>query len=643
MKRSLLAVLCFISIQAQAQTNYAVNFDGTNDYVEVADNNAIDLSSNFTIETWIYPTGAGSSGTEGGIIINKESSYEIARFPDGTIRYALSANGAGSDWGWTNTGLVAPLSRWSHISMIKNGTTVTFYLNGTSSFSAGSQPATLTANTQPLRFGGRVTSSQYLSGYLDDMRIWNTARSLAEIKTYMFDKDLAATASGLVSYYKMNEGSGTSAANFSTNFSGLGGTLTNSPAWVASPIQFSANALKFDGANDNVVIPQVISSDFTMEYWVSTSSTGPGTTGTQWYGGNGIVDAEVGGGTTDFGTALTGSKLAFGIGSPDVTIHSLTDINTGGWFHVAVSWQQSTGAMRLYINGTLEASGTGGTALRAAPPRITLGQLQTNLQFFNGTIDELRIWNVVRSQAEIQANKDSEIDPSTSNLVAYYTFNQGLTAGTNTGILSLLDLKNNNSGTMNNFALTGSASNFVAQNSGFFLLPLQWGQFTAVKQEEKVQLNWTTQQERNTSHFIIEYSKDGRQWESIGRVNAVGNNAGTSNYSYTHILPIKGMNYYRLKQVDLDGSHSLSETRSIYFSKNQTGFVVLTNPIHANETLKIQSDKSQQISLLDLSGKLIWKKQVTEGWNAVEMMGVKGGMYLVGNGESGFRKLVVVE
>lgn len=643
MKRSLLAVLCIVSIYAQAQTNYAVNFDGTNDYVEVADNNAIDLSSNFTIETWIYPTGIGSNGTEGGIIINKESSYEIARFPDGTIRYALSANGAGSDWAWTNTGLVTPLSQWSHISMIKNGTTVTFYLNGTSSYSAGSQPATMTANTQPLRFGGRVIASHHLSGYLDDMRIWNTARTQAEIKTYMFDKDLSATASGLVAYYKMNEGSGTSAANFSTNFSGLGGTLTNGPTWVASPIQFSANALQFDGSNDNVVIPQVISSDFTMEFWVSTSSTGPGTTGTQWYGGNGIVDAEVGGGTTDFGTALTGSKLAFGIGSPDVTIHSLTDINTGGWFHVAVSWQQSTGAMRLYINGTLEASGTGGTALRAAPSRITLGQLQTNMQFFNGTIDELRIWNVVRSQAEIQANKNSEIDPATSNLVAYYTFNQGLTAGTNTGILSLLDLKNNNSGTLNNFALTGSASNFVEQNSGFFLLPLQWGQFTAVKQGERVRLNWSTHQERNTSHFIIEYSKDGREWESIGRVNAVGNNPGTSNYSFTHSNPVKGMNYYRLQQVDLDGSHGLSETRSIHFSKIQSGLVVLTNPIHANENLKIQSDKAQQISLLDLSGKLIWKKQVTEGWNTVEMMGVKGGMYLVGNEEGGFSKVLVIE
>lgn len=641
MKPCLLIALLGLSLFTHAQTNYAISFDGTNDHIVIADQNAIDLNANFTVEAWIYPTGTGSSGTEGGMILNKENSYEIARFPDGTIRYALSANGAGSDWSWTSTGLTAPLNRWSHITMIKSGTTVTFYLNGSTSYSAGSQPATLTANTQSLMIGGRTIGSHYFAGYMDNVRIWNAALTLSQLKENMYDKNLTSSSTNLVAYYKMNEGSSTTAANFSTNYAGLNGTLTNGPVWVASPVSFSANALQFDGANDNVVIPKSVTSDFTIEYWVSTTSTGPGTTGTQWYGGNGIVDAEVGGGTNDFGTALTGSKLAFGIGNPDVTIHSVTDINTGAWFHVAVTWQQSTGAMRLYINGALEASGTGGTALRSAPTRITVGMLQTNIQYFTGAIDELRIWNTVRSQAQIQASKNNEIDPATTNLVAYYTFNQGLTAGTNTGIIDLLDMSGSNLGSLNNFSLTGSSSNFVAQNSGFFLLPVRWGNFTVTRQGDQARLNWSTEQETNTHHFAVEYSRDLHHWTEIGTVQAHGNSMATLSYTFVHVSPAKGMNYYRIKQVDLDGQTEISDIRSIKFSENKTGLVILTNPIPVNGELQLQSEKSQQVSLLDMGGKLISRMQVKAGINRLALPGLKGGIYVVVDEEGNTHKILI--
>jgi Concanavalin A-like lectin/glucanases superfamily/Secretion system C-terminal sorting domain/Bacterial Ig-like domain (group 2)/PKD-like domain/Ig-like domain CHU_C associated len=244
------------------------------------------------------------------------------------------------------------------------------------------------------------------------------------------------------------------------------GTLTGTQAiCVGGTTTFSSNAslgnaLSMDATNDYVTIPQSVSGDFTIEYWVKTSQTS--LTGNQWYHGSGIVDAEVGGGVNDFGTALLNGKLAFGIGSPDVTIQSTTSINTGNWTHVAVTWVQSTGAMKLYINGVLEASGTSGTAARNSPPNIRIGSLQTNIHFFNGTIDELRIWNTARTQPEIANNRNSEIQNSTA-LVAYYKFNQGVAAGSNTTVTSLLDESgNSNNGTLTNFTLTGSGSNWVA-------------------------------------------------------------------------------------------------------------------------------------------------------------------------------------
>ena len=218
-------------------------------------------------------------------------------------------------------------------------------------------------------------------------------------------------------------------------------------------------ALNLDGNNDIVNLPMPALNSFTIEYWVKSTQASP--SGSQWYNGNGIVDAEVGGGTTDFGTALLNDKLAFGVGDPDVTIFSTTSINTGSWNHVAATWNGSTGLMKLYINGTLEASANGATGLRSAPSAIRIGNLLPNIQNFNGTLDELRIWNVVRTQSEIQENINNELNQQ-SGLVEAYHFNQGVAGGSNSGITTIADASGNNrNGSMLNFSLSGTSSNFV--------------------------------------------------------------------------------------------------------------------------------------------------------------------------------------
>ena len=147
------ALVVFVHRVNYAQSNYALQFNSTNKYVQVSDNAALDVSGAFTLEAWVYPTGPGSHATEGGMIIYKENTYEIARFADGTIRFALSANGGGTDWAWTSSGLTAPLNQWSHLALVKNGATVTLYLNSKSPATFNAQPAVLAANTQPLRIG----------------------------------------------------------------------------------------------------------------------------------------------------------------------------------------------------------------------------------------------------------------------------------------------------------------------------------------------------------------------------------------------------------------------------------------------------------------------------------------------------------
>ncbi|MEN9950835.1 MAG: hypothetical protein RLY85_1587, partial [Bacteroidota bacterium] len=224
----------------------------------------------------------------------------------------------------------------------------------------------------------------------------------------------------------------------------------------------SGNALQFDGTDDYITFTRRISTDFTIEFWMKTTQVGGGTSGVnQWYSGRGLVDAELGGQTTDFGVTLVQNKLAFGIGNSDKTIWSTSDINTGNWVHVAVTRTASTGLMQIFINGILESSGTGPTVART-PTNIAIGRVQTGINYFNGTLDELRVWSTVRTSTEINANKDIELTGTPTGLVNYFKFNQGTAGGSNTAITTLTDAMGTaDTKTLNGFTKTGSTSNFV--------------------------------------------------------------------------------------------------------------------------------------------------------------------------------------
>ncbi|MFM8931176.1 MAG: LamG-like jellyroll fold domain-containing protein, partial [Gemmataceae bacterium] len=209
---------------ATGSNTYSLSFDGSNDVVVVPDDNQLDLSANLTLEAWIYPTSSSD-----GIIFNKENSYEIARFGDGRIQYALCLGGDGN-WAWVNSGLTAPLNTWTHVAMVKTGGSVTVYLNGGTS-AGGSQatitgnPATLAPNTRDFRIGGRGNGGQPFAGRIDEARVWNRALSQSEVDTQR-SQQIDGASNGLVAYYRFNEGAGTLAANNATTGSSLNGTLT---------------------------------------------------------------------------------------------------------------------------------------------------------------------------------------------------------------------------------------------------------------------------------------------------------------------------------------------------------------------------------------------------------------------------------
>lgn len=612
MKRVIFALVFWAFSNANAQSNFALSFNGTNQYVSIG--SPVTTGSSYTKEAWVYATSIVSARN---IISSSDAPFWVN---GGT----LSAGQAGSYSLVTDPG-VFPTNRWVHVAVTYDqpSTTMRLYRDGVLLSTNTSVPA---YTSEPNFIASHTGAASYFQGDIDEVRIWSTALTASQLKQNIF-RGPNKLAPGLLRYYKFNEGAGTTLVDSTST---LDGTLVNSPVWTASPIEGSLNALHFDGTDDNVEIPNTVSGDFTVEYWMNTTSSGGGGA---WYNGNGIVDAEMPGGTEDWGTSLNGNLLSFGIGDPDVTIYSTSSVNTGSWVHVAASWEQSSGDMALYINGSLEATGTGSTIARTAPPRITLGQLQTDINFYEGAIDELRIWNVVRTPAEISANMNSEINPVTeTNLAAYYSFNQGITSGTNTDLLTLMDMKNTNNGELNNFALSGGTSNFIAQFASITPLPLLWLNYSATKMNNTSLLEWSTAAEKNTKNFIIKHSLDGVIWTDIANLKAKGmTNEASNNYSYVHQNPNNGANYYKIQQTDIDGRTSFSTTKTLYFDKANKSFA-MNNPV-LNGTIEMNINEESEIRLYNIEGKLMLQSIASPGLTLINVDAFASGIYFLKVGQ----------
>ncbi|MCX7987724.1 MAG: T9SS type A sorting domain-containing protein [Bacteroidales bacterium] len=140
-----------------------------------------------------------------------------------------------------------------------------------------------------------------------------------------------------------------------------------------------------------------------------------------------------------------------------------------GWHHVAFVYNGRY--LYLYFDGTLRRTvdGTTNYPITYGTGSVVVGANSlANKKYFNGAIDELRIWSIARSITT--SSIITEVTPSTAGLVAYYRCNQGIAEGDNTSINTLEDLTSNAiHGTLTNFSLNGSISNFI---NGMALRPV---------------------------------------------------------------------------------------------------------------------------------------------------------------------------
>jgi hypothetical protein len=174
-----------------------------------------------------------------------------------------------------------------------------------------------------------------------------------------------------------------------------------------------------------------------------------------------------------------------------------------------------------------------------------------------------------------------------------------------------------------------SFSEFWLNNGGINgtqSLPINLLSFEAVKQTKKVLLQWITDNESNADKYIVERSADGITYVSIGTVLAY-NSATRNNYNFTDLQPLPGLNLYRLRMTDKDGSFKNSPIRKVNFDNAGDDIAVYPNPVVQGKLFIASSSNCNAAILFDAAGKTIKTYTLSGRNNTLDMSGIAKGTY----------------
>jgi sugar lactone lactonase YvrE len=379
----------------------ALSFNGTSSCVSVPNGVDLQLSGSFTLEAWMKPTtvnqgapiffkeaesfygyslffGAFEAGYVSGYVADKPSQYIEVEAPE-----KLTAN------------------VWNHVAMSSDGTTLRLYLNGKQVDTAPAKAAM--ESKGPLLIGCAKNFSEYFKGQIDNARIYNRALSGAEIET----NKAAAITSGSpppppgspTAAYAFDETSGTSAKDAAGSHTG---TVT-APSWVEGKF---GKALAFNGTSSCVSVPNSVdlqlSGSFTIEAWVNPTTVKQGAPiffkeAESFYGYSlffgafeeGHVEGFIADKSQNYTEVESPGKLA---------------VNT--WTHVSMTSDGTT--FRLYVNGSQVDTGSAKAAAESNGP-LLIGCAKNFGEYFNGKIDNIRIYPRALSAAEVETNKGAAV------------------------------------------------------------------------------------------------------------------------------------------------------------------------------------------------------------------------------------------
>jgi len=395
-----------------------LSFDGTDDYSYVADKDLWDFAGkNVTVAFWfkanvtqstIYPTlihhYAGGASPTGWSWQFSSSTNKVSFGHAGTNGISLPSTNTYND------------ATWHHATVVldNSSSVATLFIDGqkdgSDSFSG------LIDLDKSLEIGGRVSDVYAFGGMIDEIRIYHRALSPSEVR------DLYNWAPGPVAYYDFEDGSGDTVSDKSGN--GIGGTWNGTGShWTTGKFGKAGN---FNGSDDWIstnTSPNLQIQQHTLSAWINSKIFD--VAGDY----NGIV--EIDSGTDIKARLMTYGNTATIRYNPSYSdnIDAFADINSlspNTWYYVTGTWDGTTA--RIYLNGVEVDSDPFSGPITYATAHVQIGKNKNMDRYWDGLIDEVRIYNYARTPKQIVEDMNAghpAVGSPVGSAVAHYKFDEG--------------------------------------------------------------------------------------------------------------------------------------------------------------------------------------------------------------------------
>jgi len=170
-------------------------------------------------------------------------------------------------------------------------------------------------------------------------------------------------------------------------------------------------------------------------------------------------------------------------------------------------------------------------------------------------------------------------------------------------------------------------------------LPVELTSFQAnCSESNTVDVTWSTASEHNTSHFRVDKSRNGTDWDVLGTIGAAGNSQSLIDYALTDYFPNPGINYYRLLQYDMDGTFETFNPQAAVCKEQQAGTTLSTypNPSAGDFNVDLSTDEMEgkgTLVVTDAKGSVVYSQEVNviNGNNSFLIQRFEGqpGMYYI--------------
>jgi hypothetical protein len=259
---------------------------------------------------------------------------------------------------------------------------------------------------------------------------------------------------------------------------------------------------------------------------------------------------------------------------------------------------------------------------QGSAPVLTIGTL-TGVNANNTSGQTTISWTVDPSKSP-QLSAKVEILNALNNVVASFidtmpqrrtlVLNNALPDGTYSARVTIRDIFSQLSSSMTStFIVTGP-------------LPLHLISFKGEQKADKVTLSWVTDNEVNTSHFIVQRSLDGVNFMDVGKVNAKGNTGATNSYSFTEPSGNVNRVFYRLSMIDIDNRNAFSNVVSLSIASAKS-FIISPNP--SNGLFHIEGKGIRHIDIYNQGGVRVFSQDISEYRTTFNLFNQPKGSYLI--------------